>query len=252
MAIELGLEPLEQGQRVGRATGEARDDLAVGEPAHLARAGLQDGVLQADLAVAGDDHLRALADRQNRRAVPDRRPGSTHTSSRGPMSSDRALDGPPLRMWSTPARRSSGERRGRRRQDQPQARRSSSVLVAPTRMRRALTRPSLSRSRKAVAARTAALIRGWTSSSSERSARVCAMQIGDRRMIALPLDAVVGREVVAGREDRAGWLVHGRYLGTSRSGATESYPLQKSRPRWRLPARANGGREAPSDLTIDQ
>ena len=47
MALELGLEPLEQREGIRRAAGEPGQDPAAGEPAHLARAGLEDGVLQS-------------------------------------------------------------------------------------------------------------------------------------------------------------------------------------------------------------
>src|SRR3546814_4747244 len=74
--LELRLEPLEQGEGVGRRTGESRDDLAVGEAPHLAGVRLDDGLAEADLPVAGDDDGIALADGKDGRAVPgDRKSG---------------------------------------------------------------------------------------------------------------------------------------------------------------------------------
>src|SRR5918994_401919 len=82
--LELGLQALEQRERVGGAARESRDDLAAGELAHLARAGLQDRVLQADLAIAADHDLTVLAHRQDRRAVTGARPSRAHGASRVP------------------------------------------------------------------------------------------------------------------------------------------------------------------------
>ena len=70
MLLELGLQPLEQGEGVGGGAGEAGDDLAVAQPAHLAGVGLDDGLAHRDLAVAGDDDLAALAHGEDGRAVP--------------------------------------------------------------------------------------------------------------------------------------------------------------------------------------
>jgi hypothetical protein len=50
--LQLGLEALEQGEGVGRGAGKAGQHLVMVELAHLARAGLDDGVAQGDLAVA--------------------------------------------------------------------------------------------------------------------------------------------------------------------------------------------------------
>ena len=68
--LELGLEPLEQGEGVGGGAGEAADDVALAEPAHLLGVGLDDGLADRDLAVAADDDLAALADGQDGGAVP--------------------------------------------------------------------------------------------------------------------------------------------------------------------------------------
>ncbi len=68
--FELGFEPLEEGERVGGGAGKPGDDVAAGEAAHLAGIRLDDGVAHRHLAVAGDDDLAALAQRQDRRAVP--------------------------------------------------------------------------------------------------------------------------------------------------------------------------------------
>ena len=64
--FQLGLEALEQRERVGRGAGETRDDLVVVELAHLAGRALDDDVAQGDLAVAADGHL----------PVARRRPGA--------------------------------------------------------------------------------------------------------------------------------------------------------------------------------
>ena len=70
--LELGLEPLEQREGVGGGAGETGDDVALAEPAHLARIALDDGLAQADLAVAADHHLAALADHQDGGGVKGR------------------------------------------------------------------------------------------------------------------------------------------------------------------------------------
>src|SRR5262249_21882075 len=68
--LELGLEPLEQREGVGGRAREPADHVALGEPPHLARIGLDDGLADRDLPVAADRHGAALADRQDRGAVP--------------------------------------------------------------------------------------------------------------------------------------------------------------------------------------
>ena len=70
MALELGLEPLEQGEGIGRRAGEAAHDLAVAQPAHLLGVALDDGLAHRDLAVARHHDLAALADRQDGCGVP--------------------------------------------------------------------------------------------------------------------------------------------------------------------------------------
>jgi hypothetical protein len=72
MLFELGFEPLEQGERVGRCAGEARDHRAVAQGAHLARVRFHHRVAERNLPVAGDHHLAALADRKDGGAVPGR------------------------------------------------------------------------------------------------------------------------------------------------------------------------------------
>jgi hypothetical protein len=57
--LQLGLEALEQGEGVGRGAGKAGQHLVMVELADLARAGLDDGVAQGDLAVAAQGHLPA-------------------------------------------------------------------------------------------------------------------------------------------------------------------------------------------------
>ena len=70
MALQLGFEALEQREGVGRGAGEARDDLAVADPADLLGVALDDGLAHRDLAVAGHDDLAVLADRENGRGMP--------------------------------------------------------------------------------------------------------------------------------------------------------------------------------------
>ena len=67
--LELGLEPLEQREGVGRRAGEAADHLALGEAAHLLGVALHDGLAEAHLTVAADHHAPALADHEDRRRV---------------------------------------------------------------------------------------------------------------------------------------------------------------------------------------
>ena len=73
--LELGLEPFEQGEGVGGRAGEAGDDVALGEAANLARVGFDDRLAHADLAVAADDDLSALAHHQDGRRMPPGRAG---------------------------------------------------------------------------------------------------------------------------------------------------------------------------------
>ena len=47
IALELGLQPLEQGEGVGGGAGEAGDDVAVADAAHLPGVGLDDGLAEA-------------------------------------------------------------------------------------------------------------------------------------------------------------------------------------------------------------
>ena len=72
--LELGFEPLEQGEGVGGGAGEAADHvaraLAFAELAHFFGIGFDDGLPDRDLAVAADHHRAALADGQNGGAVP--------------------------------------------------------------------------------------------------------------------------------------------------------------------------------------
>ena len=70
IVLELGLEPLQQGEAVGRAAGEADQDLAVEQLADLDRVGLHDGRAERHLAVAADGHPPAAPDRQDRRRMP--------------------------------------------------------------------------------------------------------------------------------------------------------------------------------------
>jgi hypothetical protein len=69
--LELGFQPLKQGERVGGGAGEATDDVALGEAAHFLGVGLDDGLADRHLAIAADGDDTALADSENGRAVPD-------------------------------------------------------------------------------------------------------------------------------------------------------------------------------------
>ena len=69
--LQLGFQPLEQGEGVGGGAGEAGQDRAAGaDAAHLAGVALDDGLAQRHLAVAGHGDLAVAADAQDRRAVP--------------------------------------------------------------------------------------------------------------------------------------------------------------------------------------
>ncbi len=61
MLLELGLEALEQGERVGRAAGEPGDHAVAVEAPHLAGVALHDGLAQRDLAVAAEGDRLAAA-----------------------------------------------------------------------------------------------------------------------------------------------------------------------------------------------
>ena len=71
--VEVGLEALEEPERVGGAAREPRDDAPLPERAHLDGAVLLDGVPERHLAVAGHDALPVARHREDRRhfAVPD-------------------------------------------------------------------------------------------------------------------------------------------------------------------------------------
>ena len=66
--FELGLEALEQRERVGGRSGEAREHAVVVQAAHLARRRLDDDVAERDLAVAAE--LTAPSRRTDRIVVP--------------------------------------------------------------------------------------------------------------------------------------------------------------------------------------
>ena len=69
MLLELGLEALEQRERVCRAAGEASEDAIVVQPAHLACAGFHDDVAEGDLPIAAQRDAVAAAHGQNGGAV---------------------------------------------------------------------------------------------------------------------------------------------------------------------------------------
>ena len=80
MLLELGLQPLEEGEGVGGGAGETGDHVALADAAHLLGVGLDDGVTQGYLAVAGHHDLRALADAEDGGAVPLGRFIAGHTT----------------------------------------------------------------------------------------------------------------------------------------------------------------------------
>ena len=69
--LELGFQPLEQGEGVGGGAGKAADHVALAEAPHLPGIGLDDGLADRDLPVAADDDAAALADGQDGGAVPE-------------------------------------------------------------------------------------------------------------------------------------------------------------------------------------
>src|SRR5262249_49407633 len=68
--LELCLEPLEQRESVRGGARKAADDVALAQTAHLLGIGLDDGLADADLAVAADGDDPAFADGQDRGRVP--------------------------------------------------------------------------------------------------------------------------------------------------------------------------------------
>ena len=77
--LELALQPLEQGKRVGGGAGKAADHVAFAQAAHLLGIGFDDGLPDRDLAVAANDHGAALADGEDGGAVPGRELVRCHT-----------------------------------------------------------------------------------------------------------------------------------------------------------------------------
>src|SRR6185437_102388 len=70
MLLELRLEPLEEGQRVGGGAGEAGHHRAVAQPAQLPGVRFDDGLAHRYLAVPGDHHPAILSDAEDGRTVP--------------------------------------------------------------------------------------------------------------------------------------------------------------------------------------
>ena len=58
--------------RVGSGAGKSSQDTLMVEPAHFSGIVLDDGLADADLAVAADHRAGALAHHQDRRGVPER------------------------------------------------------------------------------------------------------------------------------------------------------------------------------------
>src|SRR5207302_6908328 len=87
IALQLLFELLEQGERVGRRAGEAREDLPALEGPDLGRVGLHDRVAERDLTVAAHGHVSVAPDAQDRGAVyahwsPGLRPATLHLRPR--------------------------------------------------------------------------------------------------------------------------------------------------------------------------
>ncbi len=60
--LEARFEALQKGEGVGRSAGEARQHLAVVQPAHLVRVAFHDDVAQRHLAVAAERDFAVMAD----------------------------------------------------------------------------------------------------------------------------------------------------------------------------------------------
>ncbi len=58
--LDLRFQSLEQGEGIRRRAREARDHMALGEPAHLAGIAFHDGGAKAHLPVSADDDLPAF------------------------------------------------------------------------------------------------------------------------------------------------------------------------------------------------
>ena len=69
MLFEFLLETLKERECIRGSSGKTGEELIVVERTHLAGAMLHDGVAEADLSVAGDTSLAALANGQNCRGM---------------------------------------------------------------------------------------------------------------------------------------------------------------------------------------
>src|SRR5207247_9999296 len=73
--VEFCFEPLEQGKGIRSCAGKSSDHVTLAQLAHLLGIGLDDGLADRNLTVAADHGSPALADAQDRGAVPKpRRP----------------------------------------------------------------------------------------------------------------------------------------------------------------------------------
>jgi len=70
MLLQLGLQPLEESEGIGRGAGKAGQDIAFAEPPHLAGIGFHHGRAQGNLAVACDDDGSVLTDGQDSSGTP--------------------------------------------------------------------------------------------------------------------------------------------------------------------------------------
>lgn len=74
--FEFGFEALEEGKRVGRGAGKARNDVALSKAPDLPRIRFHNGLAKADLTVACNDNAAALADGEDGRCMPALEAGS--------------------------------------------------------------------------------------------------------------------------------------------------------------------------------
>src|SRR5207248_1528893 len=114
--LELAFDPLKPGDRVGGRPGKPGDDPAPTEPPDLLGIGFDDRLAHRHLTVAGDNDLTALAQRQDRRAVPGALFGGSghalHVRSDNPRSSAAESLSPAIRERGLPFFAISSGRRG--------------------------------------------------------------------------------------------------------------------------------------------
>ena len=69
--LQLGFQPFEQGEGIGRGAGETADHAAVMQAADLPGVGLHHRLPHGDLSVPSDDDFAILADGHDGGAMPD-------------------------------------------------------------------------------------------------------------------------------------------------------------------------------------